>query len=179
MRWSLLQVARRQTSMPSDDRSADPAPVPSRTLSDEAIVQQIEKLRQMEMDQPPRGVDTQPNNNTYSTRPFLNGNLSSILVNSITRGLYRAQRTLHLTRLRLSLMSLSLPAKTQNRRHRSVYKPLLPKDPKREVDPDPPKVGSEVVGLTSFQTEDLNLATDGAKSMIMDEVMVSAVKGRP
>ena len=54
---------------------------------------------------------------------------------------------------------------------------IAPKDPKKEVDPAPPKVESKVVGLTSFQTEDLNLATGGAKSMIMDEVMASAVRG--
>lgn len=130
----------------------------------------------MKMDQPPRGVDTQLNNNppNETVSQWQSGINASKLDD--TRSLSSPTDFAFDTASIVFDESVASSKNTKPTTSLGVQA-IAPKDLKKEVDPDPPKVELEVVGLTSFQTEDLNLATDGAKSMIMDEVMASAVRG--
>lgn len=109
-RRSLLQASHHQTSMSSNDGPADPAPVPSRSLSEDATDQQIKKLRQMKMDQSARGGDTQSNSNPLGETVSQWQSGIDVSEGDATRSFSSPSETAEIERLRWCLMSLALLA---------------------------------------------------------------------
>lgn len=132
----------------------------------------------MKMDQSPRGVDTQPNNNTLNETVSQWQSRINASKSDDTRSLSSPTDFAVIDTAPIVFDESVASSKNTKPTTSLGVEAIAPKDPKKEMDPPaPPKVESKVVGVTSFQTEDLNLATDDAKSMIMDEVLESAVRG--
>ncbi len=172
MRRSLLQAKHPQSSMPSDDLTADRAPGPSRSPSEDVVER---RLPQVGVEQFAHHGDTQSKNNLFNetvpqrrtgikdsewddTRPSADPrnpaetDMASILLDEDIA----ASKSTELT------TPLGAESTTSN-------------ETKEETSPAPER--SEVGEDTALQTEDLNISTNGTKSMIMDEVMKSAIEG--
>lgn len=175
MRRSLLQAKHRQSLMPSDDLTADRAPGPSRSPSEDVIEQQIRRLPQVGVEQFAHHCDTQSKNNLFNetvpqrrtaikdsewdeTRSSADpkNSAETDMASILLDGDIAASKSTELT------ISLCAESTASNKTKEATS--LTPE--RREVNQN-----------TALQTEDLNISKNGSKSWIMDEVMKSAIKG--
>lgn len=175
MRRSLLQASHRQVSMPSNDNPADPAPIPSRSISDDATDQPIKKLRQMKLDQSAREVYTQSNNNPLNKTVSQWQSGIKVSNRDDARSFSSPTDSANLDTASI-VFDESGVASTSIKPTTSLNAELTaPKEPIGVVNPELPEIDHKVGGSTALQTKDLAITTDGAKSTIMDEALASAI----
>ena len=175
MRRSLLEASHRQVSALSNERLVDPAPLPSRSLSENVIDQQIKEAHQMKIEQSTHHGDAQSNSNPLketiaqwqaSIEDHKSDDTQS---SSIPTDHARTDMTSVVLDDSFDTSKSTGPAAS------SVAEANIPQKPKGELNPDSAKIGSGDVGLAPFQPEALENATDGAKSMIFDENFLSVI----
>ena len=163
MRRSLLQVTHRHSYRPPNDGTVGTAPAPSRSPSENAVDQQTGRLPQVKVEQfAHHGVpqwrtgieDSEWDDTRSSANPTTSVETDMALV-LLDEDIAASKST-----------ELTTPLGAESSASNAT---------KEETSPDPER--KEVDDNTALQTEDLNVSTNGTKSMIMDEVMKSAITG--
>ena len=175
MRRSLLQVTHRHASMPSNDGAVDPAPPPSRSLSEDAIDQQIRRMPHVRAHQPTYPSDTQSKN--IPPNEIVHKWRSGMEVSEWDDARSSSNPTKSAD---IDIASVLLDEDGTASKSTEVTIPLgaevtASTEAKKEESPDSTR--KKVDKNTALQTEDSENSTTGTKSMLMDKVMESAITG--
>ena len=166
MRRSFLQVSHRQSPTPSDDRSVDPIPVLSRSLSEDAVDQQIKKLRPMNVNKSTRGGEIQsdhkPSNGTVSQ--WQTG--ISVSKKDDTHSSSSLADSAETDVASIVFDKSVATSKSIEPTTSPGVEATTPKELKEAGNPDVPKIESRVDVSPALRMEDLSIATDDAKSMV-------------
>ena len=175
IRRSLLQVRHRQTPIPSIDRTADPAPMPSRSPSEDTIDQHIKRRPELEVNESAHRHDTQSKSN--SLHQTVSQWRSGIEVSEWddTQSSANPTKNPETEMTSVLLDNDDAASKSTDLTISRGAEFTASKETREETNPDP--VRKEVVGNTALQAEDSTISTNGTKSMIMDKVMESAITG--
>ena len=175
MRRSLLQAKHRQSPTPSDNPTADRAPEPSRSPSEDAIEQQIRRLPQVNVEQFAHDGDSRSNNNPFNeTVPQRRIGIKDSEWDD-TRSSAKPTSSVETDMASILLdediaaskiTELTTPLGAESTASNETKEETSPASERQKVDED-----------TVLQTEDLNNFTNRTRSMIMDEVMKSAIEG--
>ena len=175
LRRSLLQASHRQVSMPSNESPADPAPISSRSISDDATDHQIKKLRQMKLDQFTRDVYTQSNNNPLNKTVSQWQSGINASNRDGTRSFSSPTDSANLDTTSILFDESGVASMSTNATTSLDAETATPKEPIGVANPELPEIDHKVDGSRALQRKDLDITTDGAKSMIMNEVLASAI----
>ena len=175
MRRSLLQVTHRHASMPSNDGAADPAPPPSRSLSENAIDQQIRRMPQVKVHQPTYPSDTQSKN--LSSNEIVHKWRSGMEVSEWddTRSPANPTKSADIDMASVLLDEDGTAGKSTELTITLGAEVIASTEAKKEESPDSTRI--KVDKNTALQTEDSENSTTGIKSIVMDKVMESAITG--
>ena len=155
IRRSLLQVAHHRSSKSSYDRTADPAPTPSRYPSKDTIDQQI---RRLEVHESANGDDTQSKRNSFNKNiPQWRSSIDFSKCDDIQSSTVPA-RSVETDKASILYDEDSATSKD--------IEVTASEDTREEIDRDP---------AWKHRIEDSNIFKNGIKSMIMDEVMDFAI----
>ena len=173
IRRSLLQVAHRQVSTPSNDRIADPALTPSRSLSDNTIDQRIRHVHGAEVDQSAHYDDIQSKSNPLNET--VSQWRSGIKIGELDDTQSSANPT---ESAEADVPSVLFDKNDVASKSTELTASLgagvtVPREGSEETNPDP--TGNEVDQHTVLQADDLSSSTKNTKSMTMDKVMESAI----
>lgn len=173
IRRSLLQVAHRQVSTPSNDRIADPALTPSRSLSDNTIDQRIRHVHGAEVDQSAHYDDIQSKSNPLNET--VSQWRSSIKIDELDDTQSSANPTESAEADVPSVLfdKNDVASKSTELTASLGAEVTVPREGSEETNPDP--TGNEVDQHTVLQADDLSSSTKNTKSMTMDKVMESAI----
>ena len=175
LRRSLLQASHRQVSMPSNDSTADPAPISSRSISDDATDRQRKKLRQMKLDQSARDVFTPSNNNPLNKTVSQWQSGINVSNGDDTRSFSNPTDSANLDTASIVFDELGVASMSTNPTTSLDAQTTTPKETIGVANPEIPEIDHKVDGSRALQRKDLDTTTDGPKSMIMDEVLASAI----
>lgn len=171
LRRSLLQVTHRQSSKVPNDRSIDQAPTPSRSPSADATDQQIRRLHQVDIDQSTPGSDTQsrsdPLDKTVSQWQ------SGIYIRKMdeTRSPASPENSVETNMAPVLFDEDGSTSKGTELTASLLAEATASEEANEGTDLDPPKLGIQIDEPTVPQKEDLNIATNGVKSLVMDKRM--------
>ena len=169
IRKSLLQVARRHSSLSSNYRIADAAPTPSRSPSEDIVGQQIRHLPRVQVDQSAQPGDTQ------SKSDLFNETVSGIKVSEWEHPRSPADRIISAESDKASVFSDEDNATSNGTELMSSLnvEDTTSKDIREERSPD--LVRKSVNENVALPIAHSHVPTTGAKSMTMDNVMESAI----
>lgn len=175
IRRSLLQVTHRQASTPSNDRMADPALTPSRSLSDDTIDQPIRHVPGAEVDQSAHCDDTQSNSNPLNET--VSHWRSGIKIGELDDTQSSANPTESAeTDVASVLCDKDEFASKSTELTASLGAELtVSREAREETEPDP--TGNEVDQNTLIQADNLSKSTKNTKSKTMNKVMGYAIAG--
>ena len=155
IRRSLLQVAHHRSSIPSYDPTADSAPTPSRYPSEDTKDQQIRRLKVHES---ANGGDTQSKRNSFNKKiPQWRSGIDVSKYDDIQSAAI-PRRSVEMDKASDLFDEDSATSKG--------IEVTVPEDTMEDSKPDPAR---------KQQMEDSKMSTNGIRSMIMDEVMDSAI----
>lgn len=169
MRRSLLEASHRQVSVPSNERLVDPTPLPSRSHSENAINQQAKEPHQMKVDQSTHHGEAQSNSDPLNET--ISQWQSSIEDHKSDDTQSSSNATDHArTDLTSVVLDDSFDTSKSTEPAASFFaEAKISQEPNGDLSPDSAKIESKDVGLASFQPENLETATNGAKSMVFDD----------
>ncbi|KAM0803711.1 ankyrin repeat-containing domain protein [Usnea florida] len=175
MRQKLLKASHGQVSLPSNERLSEVAPLPSRPRSENAINQQVKSFHQMKANQSTHHDDVQSNSKpldktSYQSQSTIEHHKSDDTQSSL----------IPTDHARMDLTSIMLDdslgtSKSTESATSSVAPAEIRQKPEGDLKPDSAKIESADFGLSSFQPEAPESATDGAKSMVFDENFQSVI----
>ena len=176
IRRSLLEASHCQVLVPSNERLVDPAPLPSRSRSENAINQQVNEPHQVNVDQSTHHGETQSNSNPRDEPVF--HRQSSIEDHESDDTQSSSNPTDHV-RIDLTSVVLDDSFDTSNSTKpatSSVAGAKISQDPNDDLSLDSAKIESEDLRSAASQSEVLEAATDGgAKGIMFDDELQSAI----
>lgn len=171
LRRSLLQVTHRQSSKVPNDRSIDQAPTPSRSPSADATDQQIRRLHQVDIDQSTPGSDTQSRSDPLDKTVSQWQSGIDIRKMDETRSPASPENSVETNMAPVLFDEDGSTSKGTELTASLLAEATASEEANEGTDLDPPKLGIQIDEPTVPQKEDLNIATNGVKSMVMDKRM--------
>lgn len=177
LRRTLLQATHHQSAEPSNDHMANPAPIPSRSLSENAIDQDIRRQRQVNIDISASGGDTQSKTDSLDETVSRWQSGMDISKRDDIQSFASPKKSVETDMASVLFDEDSAASKSTGLATSFGAEPNVSKVTEAATDSDPPKIELNVSELMSPQNDDPDVPKNAAKSIIMDEVMKSAIRG--